>query len=217
MPKVNLFADSLHVLHTGKPEDIDKKFIKRKRNYIVSASVFSPGYNNNNKIEGGISFLDIDHRGIDFKASFALEDIHLLTCSYGNRVEMSVGIFYAEYEDFLTAVIRAIAERLAGKFVDYAKKLDFQKIARIPEEILPVLVDVIKKGIRRKSNMYEIGSGLINSLEKGVNEIELSVEREVRRTLAFWTPDRGDYAREEVVLVPRGSNGRLNLLVEPVS
>ncbi len=217
MPKVNLFADSLHVLHTGKPEDIDKKFIKRKRNYIVSASVFSPGYSNNKKIEGGISFLDIDHRGIDFKASFALEDIHLLTCTYGRRVELSVRIFYIEYEDFLTAVIRAIAGRLAGKFVDYAKKLDFQKIARIPEEILPVFIDVIKKGIKRKSNMYEIGSSLAGNLSEGINEIELSVQKEVKRTLAFWTPDRGDYAREEVVLVPRGPNGRLNLLVEPVS
>jgi hypothetical protein len=44
----------------------------------------------------------------------------------------------------------------------------------------------------------------------------LSVDEEVRRTLAFWRPDRDDYAREEVVLVPRGPNGELKLLVEAV-
>jgi hypothetical protein len=217
MPKVNLFADSLHILHNGKPEDIDKKFIKRNKNYIITVAVFSPGYNNNKRIEGGISFLDIDHGDISFRSTFALEDIHLLTCSYGSRVELTAHIFYVEYEDFLTAVLRSVAERLAGKFVDYAKKLELQKIARIPAEILPVFVDVIKKGFSRKSNMYEIGSSLSDSLENGTNELDLSVEKEVRRTLAFWTPDRGDYTREEVVLVPRGPNGQLKLLLEPVS
>jgi hypothetical protein len=217
MPKVNLFADSLHVFHNGKPEDIDKKFIKRNKNYIITVAVFSPGYDNNKRIEGGISFLNIEQGDISFKSSFALEDIHLLTCTYGSRVELAAHIFYVEYEDFLTAVIRSVAERMAGKFIDYAKKLELQKIARIPAEILPVFVDVIKKGIKRKSNMYEIGSSLTNRLEQGINEMELSVEKEVKRTLAFWTPDRGDYAREEVVLVPRGPNGQLKLLVEPVS
>jgi len=217
MAKVNLFAESLHILHNGKPEDIDKKFIKRKKNYIINVAVFSPGYNNNKRIEGGISFLDIEHQEVNFKSSFALEDIHLMTCAYGSRVELAAHIFYVEYEDFLTAVLRSVAERLAGKFVGYAKTLELQKIARIPEEILPVFVDVIKKGIKRKANMYEIGSSLSDTVKKGINEFDLSVEVEVRRTLAFWTPDRGDYAREEVVLVPRGPNGKLKLLVEPVS
>lgn len=217
MAKMNLFAESLHILHNGKPEDIDKKFIKRKKNYIINVAVFSPGYNNNKRIEGGISFLDIEHQEVNFKSSFALEDIHLMTCAYGSRVELAAHIFYVEYEDFLTAVLRSVAERLAGKFVGYAKTLELQKIARIPAEILPVFVDVIKKGIKRKANMYEIGSSLSDRVEKGINEFDLSVEVEVRRTLAFWTPDRGDYAREEVVLVPRGPNGKLKLLVEPVS
>ncbi len=217
MPKVNLFAEHLHVLHNGKPEDIDKKFIKRKKNYIIRVAVFSPGYNGNKRVEGGISFLDIEHQEVNFKSSFALEEIHLMTFAYGSRVELAAHIFYVEYEDFLLAVLRSVAERLAGKFVGYAKTLELRKIARIPEDILPVFIDVIKKGIKRKANMYEIGSSLSDRVENGMNEFDLSAEVEVRRTLAFWTPERGDYAREEVVLVPRGPNGKLRLLVEPVS
>jgi hypothetical protein len=216
MPKVNVFADRLQVLHNGKPEDIDKKYRERKKNYIIKVAVYSPGYNSNKKIEGAISFLDIDKGSVNFGSSFALEDIHLLTCNFGSRVELTTHIFYVEYEDFLSAVLRSLVERVAGKFIGYAKNLDIRKIARIPEEMLPIFVDVIKNGIKRKSNMYEIGSGKLNRLEIGINEIDLSVEEEVRRTLAFWTPERGDYAREEVLLVPRGPNGKLNILMEPV-
>jgi hypothetical protein len=79
-----------------------------------------------------------------------------------------------------------------------------------------VFVDVIKNGVDRKSNMYEIGSGTLTSLEIGLQEVVLSVDEEVKRTLAFWKPGRDDYGREEVVLVPRGPNGGLKLLVEPV-
>ena len=64
--------------------------------------------------------------------------------------------------------------------------------------------------------MYEIGSGKLTHLESGLLEMGLSVDEDVRRKLAFWRPDRDDYAREEVVLVPRGPNGSLKLLVEPV-
>jgi hypothetical protein len=216
MPKVNLFADSLRVLHNGKPEDIDKKYIKRKKSFIVKVGLYSPGYNNNKNMEGAISFLDIDRGEVDFSSSFGLEDIHLFTCNFGRRVELKTHIYYVEYEDFLAAVLRSVVERLAGKFIEYAKKLDLKRIAVIPAEILPVFIDVIKNGVERKSNMYEIGSGKLIRLEMGMHEIDLSVDAEVRRTLAFWTPERGDYAREEVVLVPRGPNGVLKLLVEPV-
>jgi len=216
MPKVNLFADSLRVLHNGKPEDIDKKYIKRKKSFIVKVGLYSPGYNNNKNMEGAISFLDIDRGEVDFSSSFGLEDIHLFTCNFGRRVELKTHIYYVEYEDFLAAVLRSVVERLAGKFIEYAKKLDLKRIAVIPAEILPVFIDVIKNGVERKSNMYEIGSGKLIRLEMGMHEMDLSVDEEVRRTLAFWTPERGDYAREEVVLVPRGPNGQLKLLVEPV-
>ena len=216
MPKVNLFADSLRVLHNGKPEDIDKKYIKRKKSFIVKVGLYSPGYNNNKNMEGAISFLDIDKGEVDFSSSFGLEDIHLFTCNFGRRVELKTHIYYVEYEDFLAAVLRSVVERLAGKFIEYAKKLDLKRIAVIPAEILPVFIEVIKNGVERKSNMYEIGSGKLTRLEMGMHEMDLSVDEEVRRTLAFWTPERGDYAREEVVLVPSGPNGQLKLLVEPV-
>jgi len=215
MPKVNLFVDSLRVVHNGKPEDIDKKYIKRKHSYVVKVGLYSPGYNNNKNMEGAISFLDCDMGEVDFN-SFGLEDIHLFTCSFGKRVELEAHAYYVEYEDFLAAVLRSVAERLAGRFIDYAKKLDLKRIAAIPAEILPVFIDVIKNGVERKASMYEIGSGKLTGLEMGINRVDLSVDEEVRRSLAFWRPGRDDYAREEVVLVPRGPNGELKLLVELV-
>jgi hypothetical protein len=42
------------------------------------------------------------------------------------------------------------------------------------------------------------------------------VEEDVRRKLVFWRPGRDDYAREEVVVVPRGPNGNLRFTVESV-
>jgi hypothetical protein len=216
MPKVNVFAESLRVVHNGRPEDIDKKYIQRKNSYIVKASLYSPGYNSNKNVEGAVSFLDLGKGEVDFSASFGLEDIHLLTCSFGRRVELKVYLYYVEYEDFLVAVLRSVVERLAGKFVEYVKKLDLKRIAVIPAEILPVFIDVIKNGVERKSSMYEIGSGRLASLEMGIQEVALSVDEEVKRALVFWRPGRDDYAREEVVLVPRGPNGGLKLLVEPV-
>jgi len=216
MPKVNLFADSLRVVHNGKPEDIDKKYIQRKSSYILKVNLYSPGYNSNKNVEGAISFLDIGKGEVDFSSSFGLEDIHLLTCSFGRRLELRASLTYVEYEDFLAAVLRSVTERLAGKLVDYAKKLDLKRIAAIPAEILPVIVDVIKKGVERKSSVYEIGSGKLTSLEMGVQEVALSVDKEVKRALVFWKPGRDDYGREEVVLVPRGPNGGLKLLAEPV-
>ena len=216
MPKVNLFADSLRVVHNGKPEDIDKKYIQRKSSYILKVSLYSPGYNSNKNVEGAISFLDIGKGEVDFSSSFGLEDIHLLTCSFGRRLELRASLTYVEYEDFLAAVLRSVTERLAGKFIDYAKKLDLHRIAVIPAEILPVFIDVIKNGVERKSNMYEIGSGKLTSLEMGGQEVALSVDKEVKRALVFWKPGRDDYGREEVVLVPRGPNGGLKLLAEPV-
>ena len=215
MPKVNLFAQSLKVVHNGKPEDIDKKYIQRQSSYILRVGLYSPGYNSNKKVEGGISFLNLDGGGVDF-TSFGLEDIHLFTCSFGKRVELEAHVDYVEYEDFLAAVLRNVADRLAGKFVDYAKKLDLKRIAAIPAEILPVFVDVIKKGVERKSNMYAIGSGKQTQLEPGVQDIALFVDEPVKRKLVFWRPDRDDYAREEVVLVPCGPNGELRLLAETV-
>jgi hypothetical protein len=216
MPKVNLFADSLRVVHNGKPEDIDKKYIQRKNSYILKVSVYSPGFNSNKNVEGAISFLDIGNGEVDFSSSFGLEDIHLLTCSFGKRLELRAHLYYVEYEDFLAAILRSVAERIAGKLVDYAKKLDLKRIAVIPVEILPVFVDVIKKGVERKSSMYEIGAGKSASLEMGIKEIGLSVDEEVRRKLVFWKPGRDDYGREEVVLVPCGPNGELRLLAEHV-
>jgi len=216
MPKVNLFAESLRVVHTGNPEDIDKKYIKRKSSYILKVGVYSPGYNGNKNVEGAISFLDFAKGSVDFNSSFGLEDIHLLTCSFGKRVELTAEIYYVEYEDFLAAVLRSVAEQLAGKFVAYIKKLDLKRIAAIPAEILPVFIEVIEKGVERRSSMYEIGSGKLTRLDMGTHEIDLTVKKEVRRTLVFWRPGRDDYAREEVVVVPRGSNGNLRLLVETV-
>jgi hypothetical protein len=216
MPKVNLFADSLRVVHNGKPEDINKKYIQRKSSYILKVSAYSPGYNSNKSVEGAISFLDIGGGEVDFNASFGLEDIHLLTCSFGRRLELRASLTYVEYEDFLAAVLRSVTERLAGKLVDYAKKLDLKRIAAIPVEILPVFIDVIKNGVERKSSMYEIGAGESASLEMGIKEIGLSMDDAVRRKLVFWKPERDDYGREEVVLVPPGPNGELRLLAEPV-
>jgi hypothetical protein len=216
MPKVNLFADSVRVVHNGKPEAINKKYIQRKSSYILKVSVYSPGYNSNKSVEGAISFLDIGDGAVDFNAAFGLEDIHLLTCSFGRRIELRAHVYYVEYEDFLAAVLRSVAERLAGKFIDYAKRLDLKRIAAIPAEILPVFVDVINKGVEKKSSMYEIGAGKSASLEMGIKEIGLSIDEEVRRNLVFWKPGRDDYGREEVVLVPRGPNGELRLLAEPV-
>jgi hypothetical protein len=216
MPKVNLFADSLRVVHTGKPTDIDKKYIERKSSYILKVELFSPGYNGNKTMEGAISFLDIDKGEVDFSSSFGLEDIHLFTCGFGNRVELRAYVYYVEYEDFLAAVLRSVAERLAGKLVEYAKKLDLHRIAAIPAEILPVFIEVIKKGVEKKASMYEIGHGRRTSLEMGIQEVELSVDEAVKRNLVFWRPGRDDYGREEVVLVPRGPNGAVKLLVEAV-
>jgi hypothetical protein len=216
MPKVNIFADSLQVAHTGKPEDIDRKYRERKKSYIVKVALYSPGYNGNKRVEGGIAFLDFENAEIRFGPDFALEDIHLLTCSFGNRLDLTADVYYVEYEDFLSAVLRNLVEAIAGKFVAYAKKLDVTKIAGIPAEILPVLIDVIRKGAKRKSNMYGIGSGRLARLEEGINRIDLTVKEDVKRTLAFWTPERGDYDREEVVLVPAGPNGTLTILVEKV-
>jgi hypothetical protein len=216
MPKVNLFADSLTVRHTGKPGDIDKKYIERKSSFLVDVNLYSPGYNGNKVVEGAISFLDFDGGAVDFSSSFGLEDIHLFTCSFGQRVELKAHVYYIEYEDFLAALLRTVAERLAGKLIDYAKKLDLKRIAVIPAEILPVFIEVIKKGVERKASIYGIGSGRLNHLEVGGHEISLSVDEEVRRALVFWRPGRDDYAREEVVVVPRGPNGGLKLTVEPV-
>lgn len=216
MPKVNLFAESLRVVHNGKPEDIDKKYVQRRNSYILKVTLYSPGYNSNRAVEGAVSFHDIGQGGVDFRSSFGLEDIHLLTCSFGRRLELRACLYYVEYEDFLAAVLRSVAERLAGKFIDYAKKLDLHRIAVIPAEILPVFIDVIKNGAERKSGMYGIGSGTSTSLEMGIREIALSVDEDVRRALVFWKPGRDDYGREEVLLVPRGPNGGLKLLVEPV-
>jgi hypothetical protein len=216
MPKVNLFADSLRVMHTGKPTEVDKKYIERKSSYILKVELFSPGYNSNKVVEGAISFLDLDRGGVDFGSSFGLEDIHLFTCSFGKRVELKAHLYYVEYEDFLAAVLRNVAGKLAGKLVDYAKKLDLHKIAAIPAEILPVFIDVIKNGVERKAGRYEIGSGKETSLEMGVQDVDLSVDEAVKRNLVFWKPGRDDYGREEVVLVPRGPNGTLKLLVEAV-
>jgi hypothetical protein len=216
MPKVNLFADSLRIAHSGKPEDIDKKYLQRKSSYILKAGLYSPGYNGNKTVEGAISFLDIGSGEVDFSSSFGLEDIHLLTCSYGRRLELEAHVYYVEYEDFLAAVLRNVAKRLAGKLIDYAKKLDLHRIAAIPAEILPVFIDVIKSRVDRESSMYEIGSGTLTRLEMGLQEIGLSVDEDVRRALVFWKPGRDDYGREEVVLVPRGPNGELKLLAETV-
>lgn len=216
MPKVNIFAENLQVVHSGKPEDIDKKYLQRKSSYIVKVGLYSPGYNGNKSVEGALSFLDLNGGKVDFSSSFGLEDIHLLTCSLGRRVELEAHVYYVEYEDFLAAVLRSVAERLSGKFIEYAKKLDFKRIAAIPAEILPVFIDVIKKGVERKSSMYEIGAGKLTRLEMGIQEMGLSVDQPVKRMLAFWRPDRDDYAREEVILVPRGPNGSLKLLAEPV-
>ena len=72
MPKVNLFAESLQVAHSGKPEDIDKKYIQRKSSYIVKLGVYSPGYNGNKNIEGAISFLDFKRGEVDFSSSFEI-------------------------------------------------------------------------------------------------------------------------------------------------
>ena len=216
MPKVNLFADSLHVIHTGSPEDIDKKYISRKSSYILKVGVYSPGYNSNKNVEGAVSFLDFDKGAVDFSSSFGLEDIHLLTCSFGKRVELTAEVFYVEYEDFLAAVLRSVAEQLAGKLIAYAKKLDLKRIAAIPAEILPVFIDVIQKGVERKSSMYGIGSGKLDRFEMGLLEIGLSLDKDVKRNLVFWRPGRDDYAREEVVVVPRGPNGNLKLTVESV-
>ncbi len=216
MPKVNLFAESLRIAQSGKPEDVDKKYLQQKSSYILRVGLYSPGYNGNKNVEGAISFLDIGEGEVDFSSSFGLEDIHLLTCSFGKRLELKASVTYVEYEDFLAAVLRSVAERLAGKFIDYAKKLDLKRIAAIPAEILPVFVDVIKKGGERKSNMYEIGAGKLTRLDMGIQEVLLSLDEEVRRTLVFWKPGRDDYGREEVVLVPRGPNGGLKLLVETV-
>ena len=216
MPKVNLFADSLRVIHTGRPEDIDKKYISRKSSYILKVGVYSPGYNSNKNVEGAVSFLDFDKGAVDFSSSFGLEDIHLLTCSFGKRVELTAEVFYVEYEDFLAAVLRSVAEQLAGKLIAYAKKLDLKRIAAIPAEILPVFIDVIQKGVERKSSMYGIGSGKLTRLEMGLLEIGLSLDKDVKRNLVFWRPGRDDYAREEVVVVPRGPNGNLKLTVESV-
>jgi hypothetical protein len=216
MPKVNIFADRLQVVHSGKPEDIDKKYLQQKSSYIVKVSLYSPGYNGNKSVEGALSFLDLKGGETDFSSVFGLKDIHLLTASLGKRVELEAHVYYVEYEDFLAAVLRSVAERLAGKLVEYAKKLDLARIAAIPAEILPVFIDVIKKGVERKSSMYEIGGGKLTRLETGIQEIGLSVVQPVKRTLAFWRPDRDDYGREEVVLVPRGPNGNLKLLVELV-
>lgn len=216
MVKVNVFADSLRVVRTGKPGDIDKKYIERKSSFIVEVNLYSPGYNSNKVVEGAISFLDFDHGVVDFSSSFGLEDIHLFTCGFGKRVELKAHVYYVEYEDFLAAVLRTVAERLAGKLIDYAKKLDLKRIAVVPAEILPVFIDVIKNGVERKASMYEIGSGRLNHLEAGGHEIGLSVDKDVRRHLVFWRPGRDDFAREEVVIVPRGPNGELKLTVEPV-
>lgn len=216
MPKVNLFAESLRVVHSGKPEDIDKKYLQRKSSYILKVGLYSPGYNGNKTVEGALSFLDIGEGEVDFSSSFGLEDIHLLTCSFGRRIELKAHVYYVEYEDFLAAVLRSVAERLAGKLIDYAKKLDLHRIAAIPAEILPVFIDVIKGGGNRKANMYEIGAGRLTHMEMGIQEVVLSADEEVRRTLVFWKPGRDDYGREEVVLVPRGSNGGLRLLIEAV-
>jgi hypothetical protein len=216
MAKVNVFAESLRVVHNGRPEDIDRKYIQRKNSYIVKVSLYSPGYNSNKNIEGAISFLDIGQGEVDFGSAFGLEDIHLLTGSFGRRVELKASVYYVEYEDFLVAVLRSVVERLAGKFIDYVKKLDLKRIAVIPAEILPVFIDVIKNGVERKSSMYGIGSGKRAGLEIGIQDIDLFVDEEVRRTLVFWRPGRDDYDREEVVVVPRGPNGRLKLLIEPV-
>jgi len=216
MPKVNLFADSLRVIHTGRPEDIDKKYIGRKCSYILRVGVYSPGYNSNKKVEGALSFLDLDKGSVDFSSNFGLEDIHLLTCTFGKRVELTAEVFYVEYEDFLAAVLRNVAEQLAGKLIAYAKKLDLKRIAAIPAEILPVFIDVIQKGVERKSSMYGIGSGKLTRLEMGLHEIGLSLDKDVKRNLVFWRPGRDDYAREEVVVVPRGPNGNLKLTVESV-
>jgi hypothetical protein len=216
MPKVNLFADNLRVVHSGKPTDIDRKYVERKSSYILKVELFSPGYNSSKMVEGAISFLELVRGGVDFSSSFGLEDFHLFTCSFGNRVELKAHVYYVEYEDFLAAVLRNVAEKLAGKFVEYAKKLDLHKIAAIPAEILPIFVDVIKKGVERKASMYEIGSGKLTSLEMGIQQVDLSVAEAVKRNVVFWKPDRDDYGREEVVLVPRGPNGTLKLLVEAV-
>lgn len=216
MSKVNVFAESLRVSHTGKPTDIDRKYVERKSSYILKAELFSPGYNSNKTVEGAVSFLDFARGAVDFGSSFGLEDIHLFTCSVGKRVELRAHVYYVEYEDFLAAVLRSVAERLAGKLVEYAKRLDLHKIAAIPAEILPVFIEVIKKGAERKAAMYEIGAGLQTSLEMGKNETTLSVSEPVKRHLVFWKPDRDDYGREEVVLVPRGPNGVLGLLIEAV-
>jgi len=216
MPKVNVFADSLRVVHTGKPSDIDKKYIERKSSYILKVELFAPGYNSNKTIEGAISFLDMAKGEVDFGSSFGLEDIHLFTCSFGNRLELKAHVYYVEYEDFLAAVLRSVAERLAGKFVEYAKKLDLHKIAAIPAEILPVFVDVIKNGAERKAAMYEIGSGKKTSVEAGIQEVDLAVDEAVKRHLVFWKPERDDFGREEVVLVPCGPNGAVKLLIEAV-
>src|SRR4030066_1343424 len=185
MPKVNIFAESLRVVHNGKPEDIDKKYIQRKSSYIVEVGLYSPGYNNNKRIEGAISFLDLDGGDVDFSSSFGLEDIHLLTCSFGKRVELRAHVYYVEYEDFLAAVLRNVAERLAGKLVEYAKKLDLHKIAAIPAEILPVFIDVIKKGVERKSSMYDIGSGKLTRLERGIHEIGFFLGQGVEKKMGL--------------------------------
>lgn len=216
MPKVNVFVDSLRVAHSGKPTDIDKKYVERKSSYILKVGLFSPGFNSNKTVEGAITFLDIAKGEVDFGSSFGLEDIHLFTCAVGSRLELKAHLYYVEYEDFLAAILRNVAERLAGKFVDYAKKLDLHKIAAIPAEILPIVVDVIKKGAERNASMYGIGSGKRTSLEMGIQEVDLAVDETVKRHVVFWKPERDDFGREEVVLVPRGPNGAVKLLVEAV-
>jgi hypothetical protein len=216
VPKVNFFADRLKIAHSGRPEDIDKKYISRKSSYILNVGVYSPGFNGNKNVEGAISFLDFDKGAVDFSSSFGLEDIHLLTCSFGKRVELTAQVYYVEFEDFLAAVLRSVAEQLAGKLIAYAKKLDLKRIAAIPAEILPVFIDVIQKGVERKSNMYGIGSGQLTRLDVGLHDVGLSVDKDVKRNLVFWRPGRDDYAREEVVVVPHGPNGNLRLVVESV-
>ena len=211
MAKVHLFADSLAVDHNGKPEDIDPKYRDRTNSYLVTASLYSPGYNKDKAVIGAVSFKDMDNQ-IDFThISIPLEESHLFSCDYGDIIEIRVDLYYVEYKSFMFNIFADLSGKLLEIAKEFIKRLDVSNIAKVPSELLQTVLNSIINPSNR-SMPFNIGAGVTRNLGQGLLDIRLAVEKDIVRELTYFDrdQDRG-WATDTVVVVPAGVNGTLKL------
>ena len=212
MRKVNLYLDYLKIIHNGEPEALNLYFRERKNRYVVKASLFSPGHNKDQPVEGAAAFNKIEEEKY-FKSN-NLEERHLLSCQVGSRVELNVSVFYIEHRSLIAVLFEKTVGYLAVQIFETLIKLDFMDIIKLPVKILPFLWKAIQKGSAENELIYEIGKGKLECLNNGISDIELIAEC-VKRPIMYWD-GKGYMKRKEFEMIPKGRNGLMKIEVEDV-